>query len=98
MWLATATVLASAFAPIARTQASGDSEGTTTYKAGLVTVCSTDTFVRVAGVNDSPLAVTITSTEKSSDGSSGRTCSTATSATSCAPSTRSRFRRTRRTQ
>jgi hypothetical protein len=70
MWLATASVLATAFAPIARTQASGDSEGKAPYKAGLVTLCSTDTFVRVAGLNESPLGVTIASTEKSSDGSS----------------------------
>lgn len=33
------------------------------YRAGLVTVCATDAFIRVAGVNDSPLPVTITPQE-----------------------------------
>ncbi len=35
----------------------------------MTTLCSTDAFVRVAGLNESPLAVTINSTEKSSEGS-----------------------------
>ena len=69
IWLVTATVLASAVAPVARTQASGGSDGQANYKAGLLTLCATDAFVRVVGLNESPLAVTINSTEKSSDGS-----------------------------
>lgn len=35
-----------------------------TYEAGLVTVCAADGFIRVAGVNDGPLPVTITAQER----------------------------------
>ena len=70
MWMAAATALLSSFAPLARSQASGGTDAKQTYKAGLVTLCSTDTFVRIAGVNESPIPVTIGLTEKSSDGKS----------------------------
>lgn len=41
---------------------------TTTYTAGLVTLCSTDTFVRVGGINLSPADVLISLPEKDKDG------------------------------
>jgi hypothetical protein len=43
--------------------ASGAEAAAPVYQAGLVTVCSTDGFLRVAGVNDSPLPVTVTARE-----------------------------------
>jgi hypothetical protein len=70
MWLVAATAVATSLSPIGRSQASGGSTDRPTYKAGMVTLCSTSSFVRVAGVNESPTAVTIGLTEKSSDGSS----------------------------
>lgn len=66
--MAAATAVLSSIAPLAQTQASGGSDSKQTYKAGLVTLCSTDTFVRIAGVNESPIPVTIGLTEKLSDG------------------------------
>ena len=71
IWLAAATAVASGLTPISRTEATGGSDSHPTYTAGLVTVCSTDTFVRIAGVNESPVAVTIGMAEKSGEGKTG---------------------------
>jgi hypothetical protein len=59
LWLTAATAVATVAVPIAQTQAASDK----TYGAGLITLCSTDAYIRVAGVNESPLAVTITAQE-----------------------------------
>lgn len=42
--------------------------GNETYRAGLVTLCYTDSFVRVGGLNESPLDVTISAVETGSNG------------------------------
>lgn len=59
LWLTAATAVATVAVPIAQAQAANDK----TYEAGLITLCATDSYIRVAGVNDSPLAVTITPQE-----------------------------------
>ncbi len=50
------------------TAAHATSDDTQVYKAGLVTLCSTDSYLRIGALNESPLPVTITASELSDQG------------------------------
>jgi hypothetical protein len=68
--LVVATAAATVVIPVARREVGADTAlaSNGSVKAGLVTLCSTDTFVRVGGLNESSRDVTIGLTERSENG------------------------------